>query len=214
VKLQPAAGRKNGCSCLGSRSSRGWTLEAAEETGGTGDDAEEDIVLELTSKLVEKSLVVAELRVGDVGRYRMVEPVRQYAWERLQESGEAEEVRRRHAEFFLALAGEAAPQLTGAQQQEWANRLEADHDNMRGALSWSLERESEPALRLAGALARFWEIRSHCLEGSRWIEAAIRHSNHAEGSVRAKALSEAGTFAWHRGHYEQATVFHGEALAL
>jgi len=156
---------------------------------GTGEYAEEEDVIELLSKLVDKTLVVAELRVGYVGRYRLLEPVRQYALERLQESGEAEEVRRRHAEFFLALAGEASPRLTGAQQQEWANRLEADHDNLRGALSWALERESEPALRLAGALARFWEIRSHSLEGSRWIEAAIRQSDHADGSVRAKALS-------------------------
>jgi tetratricopeptide (TPR) repeat protein len=148
------------------------------------------------------------------GRYRLLEPLRQYARERLEESGEDEAFRHRHAEFFLALAEEAAPQLTGAQQQEWANRLEADHDNMRAALSWSLKREPETALRLAGTLARFWEIRSHHLEGSRWIKAALRQSDHAEGSVRAKVLSEAGTFAWHRGDYEQATVFHGEALAL
>jgi tetratricopeptide (TPR) repeat protein len=85
---------------------------------------------------------------------------------------------------------------------------------MRVALSWSLEKEPETALRLAGALARFWEIRSHHLEGSRWIEAALHQSDHADWSTRAKALSEAGTFAWHRGHYELATVFHGEALEL
>ena len=97
-------------------------------------------------------------------RYRLLEPVRQYARERLEESGEADAFSRRHAEFFLALAEEAAPQLTGALQQEWAQRLETDHDNMRAALSWSLERAPETTLRLVGALARFWEIRTHYQE--------------------------------------------------
>jgi predicted ATPase/DNA-binding SARP family transcriptional activator/DNA-binding CsgD family transcriptional regulator len=192
----------------------GWTLEAAEETVGAREDAGEEDVLDLISKLVDKSLVIAEVRSGEVRRYRLLEPVRQYAIERLEQSGEADDFRHRHAAFFLALAEEAEPELRGAQQQEWAERLETDHDNMRAALSWSLESESETALRLGGALARFWEIRSHHLEGSRWIEAALHQSDHAEGSVRAKALSEAGTFAWHRGDYEQATVFHGEALEL
>ena len=88
-------------------------------------------------------------------RYRLLEPVRQYARERLEESGEAEAVRRRHAEFFLALAEEAAPQLAGAHQQDWAERLEAEHDNMRAALSWSLERrvrDGPQAGRGAGTL--------------------------------------------------------------
>jgi predicted ATPase/DNA-binding SARP family transcriptional activator/DNA-binding CsgD family transcriptional regulator len=191
----------------------GFSLEAAESVG-EGEGIGRSDVLESLLVLVDKSLVVAG-PTGDRGaRYRLLEPVRQYARERLEESGEAERARRRHGAFFLTLAEEAAPQFTGAQQQEWANRLEADHDNMRAALSWSLKREPETALRLAGALARFWEIRSHHLEGSRWIKAALRHSDHADRSVRAKALSEAGTFAWHRGDYEQATVFHGEALEI
>src|SRR5215204_57447 len=192
----------------------GWTLEAAEEAMGTNEDVGEEDVLELISKLVDKSLVVAEVSARGVERYRLLEPVRQYARERLEESGEADAFRRRHAEFFLTLAEEAAPQLTGAQQEEAAKRLETDHDNMRAALSWSLERAPETALRLAGALARFWEIRTHYQEGSRWIKAALRQSDHADGSTRAKALSEAGTFAWHRGHYQQATFFHRQALAL
>jgi predicted ATPase/DNA-binding SARP family transcriptional activator/DNA-binding CsgD family transcriptional regulator len=191
----------------------GWTLEAAEAVGAS-DGIQEEEVLDLLSNLVDKSLVVAEVMAGEVGCYRLLETVRQYARERLEASGEADAFLRRHAKFFLALAEEAEPGLAGAQQQDWAKRLEEEHDNMRSALSWSLEREPETALRLAVALARFWEIRSHHLEGSRWIEVALRRSDHADGSARAKALSEAGTFAWHRGDYQQATVFHGEALAL
>jgi predicted ATPase len=190
-----------------------WTLEAAEAVGA-GDAVQEEDVLDLISKLVDKSLVVAEVSAGGVGRYRLLEPVRQYARERLEQSGEAGAFRRRHAAFFLALAEEAAPELAGAQQQEWANRLESEHDNMRAALSWSLEREPETALKLAGMLARFWEMRTRFLEGSGWLEAALRKSDRADAATRAKALREAGTFAFHRADYDRAIELHGEALEL
>jgi ATP/maltotriose-dependent transcriptional regulator MalT len=168
---------------------------------------------------VDKSLVVAEARAGEVRRYRLLETVRQYSRERLEASGEADAFWRRHAEFFLALAEEAEPGLTGAQLQDWAERLEEEHDNMRAALSWSLENEPETALRLTGALARFWEMRARFLEGSAWLEAALRQSGRAEAATdaaarRAKLLSEAGTFAWYRGDYEYAIMLHGEALEL
>jgi predicted ATPase/DNA-binding SARP family transcriptional activator/DNA-binding CsgD family transcriptional regulator len=192
----------------------GWTLEAAEEAVGTSEHVGEEDVLELISKLVDKSLVVAEVGARGVERYRLLEPVRQYARERLEESGEAEAFRRWHAEFFLALAQEAAPELTGAQQQAWARRLEADHDNMRAALSWSLEREPETALSLAGALARFWQMRAHFFEGSAWLEAALRQSDRVEAATRAKLSTEAGTFAFYRADFDRAIVLHGEALEL
>jgi DNA-binding CsgD family transcriptional regulator/tetratricopeptide (TPR) repeat protein len=195
----------------------GFSLEAAEAVGA-GDGIGRSDVLESLLMLVDKSLVVAGPTGAGGARYRLLEPVRQYARELLEESGEADAFRRRHAEFFLALAEEAAPDLTGAQQQEWAERLESEHDNMRAALSWSLEKEPETALRLAGALARFWEMRARFLEGSAWLEAALRQSGRAEAATdvatRAKALSEAGTFAWHRGDYEYAIELHGEALEL
>jgi predicted ATPase len=191
--------------------SGGRTLEAIEAVC----DAEGDLpidALEGVSSLLDKSLLRQEEGPEGEPRFVMLETIREYARERLQASGEAEETSRLHAEYFLALAEEAEPELSGADQLASLERLEAEHDNMRAALSWSLESEPVTALRLVARLARFWEIRSHYLEGSRWITAALRHSDHAEGSVRAKVLSEAGTFAWHRGDYEQATVFHGEAL--
>jgi predicted ATPase/DNA-binding SARP family transcriptional activator len=192
----------------------GWTLEVAEEAVGTNEDVGEEDVLELLSRLVDKSLVVAEVRAGEVRRYRLLEPVRQYAGERLEESGETEDFSGRHAGFFLALAEEAEPELAGAQQQEWAERLETDHDNMRAALSWSLEKEPETAFRLAMALARFWERRVRLVEGSAWLEAVLRLSDGADTAVRAKLSSEAGTFAFHRADYDHAIVLHGEALEL
>ena len=97
-------------------------------------------------------------------------------------------------------------------------RLEAEHDNMRAALSWSLEKEPATAFRLAGMLARFWEIRSYFSEGSRWLEAALRLSGRpntiTEPATRAKLLSEAGTFAYYRADFDHATALHGEALEL
>ena len=191
----------------------GWTLEAAEAVGAGGGIEEEDI-LDLLSKLVDKSLVLSEAEAPDVVRYRMLESVRQYAREQLEESEETEAIRRRHASYYLTLAKEAEPGLTGAQQQAWADRLEAEHDNLRAALLWSLENEPQRALQLAEMLARFWEIRSHFLEGSRWLEASLRESEHADTATRAKALAEAGTFVFHQGDYKRAAVFHGEALTL
>ena len=87
----------------------------------------------------------------------MLETVHEFAREKLEESAEAEEIKRAHAEYFLTLAEEAYPELRGPDQLEWLERLEAEHDNMRAALSWALERkEVEVALRLGGALWWFW----------------------------------------------------------
>jgi tetratricopeptide (TPR) repeat protein len=93
-------------------------------------------------------------------------------------------------------------------------RLEAEHDNMRAALSWSLEKEPETALRLAVALARFWEMRARFLEGSAWLEAALLRSDRADSATRAKLLSEAGTFAFYRTDFDHAIELHGEALEV
>jgi predicted ATPase len=143
---------------------RGWTLEAAEAVGAA-DGIEEEDILDLLSNLVDKSLVVTEAEAPDEVRYRMLEAVRQYAREQLEESEEAEAIRRRYASFYLALAKDAEPGLTGAQQQAWADRLETEHDNMRAALSWSLANEPQRALQLAETLARFWEMHSLLLGG-------------------------------------------------
>ena len=191
----------------------GFSLEAAEAVG-EGQGIGRDDVLESLLVLVDKSLVVAGPTGDEGARYGLLEPVRQYAQEKLEESGEADAIRRRHAEFFLALAEEAAPELIGAQQQEWAERLETEHDSMRAALSWSLEREPETALGLAGALARFWQMRARFLEGSEWLEAALRQSGRVEAATRAKLSSEAGTFAFYRADFDRAIVLHGDALEL
>src|SRR5215216_4419548 len=191
----------------------GWTLEAAEAVGA-GDTQQCD-VLDLLSMLVDKSLVVAEATgIGGL-RYRMLEPIRQYAMEKLEEGGDAEEVRRCHNTFFLALAEEAEPKLRGAEDTEWLERLEAEHDNLRVALSWTLERgEAELGLRLAGALWMFWEAHGHYSEGRRWLEKALEKEGRTSAAARAKALEGFGWLVFRAGETNRAVVAAEEGLEL
>ena len=109
-----------------------------------------DSVLELLVQLVNKSLVLAEAHAGEQ-RYRLLETIRQYALERLSESGEVEEIRRRHAAFVLALTERAERELRGPHEREWSARLEAEHSNVRAALRWAIDRdEAELGVRLCG----------------------------------------------------------------
>ena len=160
----------------------GDTVHALEVEG---EGIEEGEVLDLLSGLVEKSLVM--IRGGNPGgaRYRLLEPVRQYALDKLEESDEAEEARRRHAEFFLALAEQTVTEMRGPEQAAWLDRLEAEHDNLRGALSWALERgEAELALRLAAALEMFWAAQGYFDEGRRWLEATLAMGYRASVEAR------------------------------
>jgi len=139
--------------------------------------------------------------------------VREYALERLEASGEAEAIRHAHASFYLALAERAEPELTGPAQGEWLTRLEVDHDNLRAALGWAMERQPPTAigLRLAGALWRFWWINGHYHEGRDWLEALVAQDVGSEAE-RAKALYGAGSLATEQGDYERAAALLEAAL--
>ena len=190
----------------------GFTLEAAETVGP--DRVTEANILDLLSKLVDKSLVIAEASNDRRVRYRMLEPIRQYARERLEKSEESDATLRRHAEYFLALAEEAESELKGAAQEQWLERLEAEHDNFRAALSWTLERdEAELGLRLSATLAEFWHLHVHHNEARRWLEEALTKEG-APPSVRVKALERAGFLAWEQGDYERAVALGEEGLGL
>ena len=192
----------------------GWTLDAAEAVAA-GEGVEGDEVLDLLSGLVEKSLVLVRGSGEGGTRYRLLEPVRQYALEKLEESGEAEATKRAHAQHFLALAEEAHPELIGPRDVEWADRLEAEHDNLRAALSWALEqREAELALRLAGALWRFWEARGHYGEGCGWLEAALAGANGASAAARAGALEGFSQLVHHTGDVDPVVEAAEEGLKL
>ena len=192
----------------------GWTLEAAE-TVGASEGVEEGDVLDLLGRLVDKSLVVAEAEPEGSLRYRFLEPVRQYAQEKLDESGEADAVRRRHGAFFLAMAEEAETELQGTQQEALLERLETEHDNLRAALQWFLERgEAGPALRLCGALGEFWHMHGHLSEGRRWLEAALGGEGSGLETLRIKALSKAAFIGWEQGEFERSISLSQESLAL
>lgn len=196
----------------------GFTLEAAEavgaERGATEVSADEDVLL-LLGNLVEQSLVVAEPGEDEGTRYRMLESVRQYAREKLEESGQAQEVRRRHATLFLALAEEAEPELRGAQQVLWTRRLEKEQDNLRSAMSWALSvGEDDTVVRLGWALYHFWWYRGHQREGRRWMEEALSRSAAMAASARARALFVAGTMASVQADFRSAKPLLEESLSL
>jgi predicted ATPase/transcriptional regulator with XRE-family HTH domain len=202
----------------------GWTLEAAERVASddvTAQRAQDETImthplsiaiartLDLLSHLVGKSLVVVDHQPGAGVRYRMLETVRQYATEKLIESGEQELIRNRHLNFFLALAEQAEPELRGGQQLVWLSQLDEAHDNLRTALAWSLEQKNaEAALRLVGALFEFWHIRGYTWEGRRWIGDALTAQGNIDAllssSWRAKALLGNGVLMYFQGDYGEA----------
>ncbi len=191
----------------------GWELAAAEAVGAAHEREREEI-LDLLSHLVDKSLVLAEPGGGGTVRYRLLEPVRQYASERLEASREAETIRRRHALYFLALAERAEPELRGPSQVEWLDRLEANYADLRATFDWLLDNEPELALRLAVALTRFWWIRGYMVEGRRQLEAVLSRSELADPWLRARALHNAGITADAQGDKEWAFTFFELALGL
>jgi predicted ATPase/DNA-binding SARP family transcriptional activator/DNA-binding CsgD family transcriptional regulator len=192
----------------------GWTLEAAEAVG-SAKGAEEADVLDLLSGLADKSLVVAKANGEGRVRYRLLEPIRQYAHEKLKDNGEAEAILRRHAAFFLSLAEDAEPRLWGPEQGKWFERLEAEHDNMRAALSWAIEQEEpELGLRLAGTLRWFWEGRGYHGEGRGWLEEALAKNGRASVAARAKALDGVGWLAVGQGDIDRGAVAAEEGLEL
>jgi tetratricopeptide (TPR) repeat protein len=170
--------------------------------------------LDLLSALGNKSLVLLE-EGDDYPRYRLLDTVRLYGWERLAAGGELAVMQDRHLEWCVALAEEAEPQLTGPDQGRWFDRLEVEHASLRAALSWARERGvGEAGLRLAGALWRFWQTRGYLSEGGGWLEAALTGDDHGSAALRATALNGAGILACMQGEYERAEALLAENLAL
>jgi predicted ATPase/class 3 adenylate cyclase len=194
--------------------SGGRTLEAIDAIC----DAEGDLPVDSfdgISSLLDKSLLRQEEGPSGEPRFVMLETVHEFAREKLQDSGEAESIKRAHAGYFLTLAEEAYPELRGPDQLEWLERLEAEHDNMRAALSWALERkEVEVALRLGGAVWWFWWRRGYHSEGRRWLEEALAIEEWGWPELRAMALAGAGALASEQGDLDQAQEACEEGLEL
>jgi predicted ATPase len=193
----------------------GRTLEAIEAVCNAGGDLALE-VLEGVDSLVSKSLLRQEEGVGEEPRFIMLETIHEYAREKLEASGEANKVKRAHAEYFLALAEEAEPHLTGPQQLAWLERLEAEHDNLRAAVSWTeASGEVELALCLTGSLWRFWAMRGHLREGRERLESVLsRPEASGRTAARAKALIGAGSLACLQGEYAVARSLYKESLTI
>jgi predicted ATPase/class 3 adenylate cyclase len=190
----------------------GFDLDAAEAVCAP-DAAERTQVLPVLAGLVDRSLVVAETGALEA-RYRLLETIAVYASERLAEAGEGDGTRRRHARWYLGLAEQAVDQLTGPEQPRWTSRLEAEHDNLRAALSTLLAEPAsgDDAVRLAGALVPFWFLRGHLSEGRSWLEAALAGGGR-DARDRARALHGAAVLALLQGDADASVAHGGAALA-
>jgi predicted ATPase/DNA-binding XRE family transcriptional regulator len=155
----------------------GWSFEAAQEVCG---ESLSDDVLDLLTHLVDKSLVAVEEETEEA-RYRLPETIRQYARDKLHEAGESEQIRHHHLEFFIHFTEVAEPKLRSAEQLEWLERVETEHDNLRTALAWSLESgKSDRVLQLAGGLYYFWVLRGNFSEMYKWLNDALTFAEHEQ----------------------------------
>jgi DNA-binding CsgD family transcriptional regulator/tetratricopeptide (TPR) repeat protein len=196
----------------------GCTLEAVEGLS-TALGEMPAAVLDGMASLIDKSLLRQVEQEGEEPRLLMLATIREYGLEVLASSGEMESTRQAHAHYYMALAEQAELELGGPQQAVWLDRLEREHDNLRGALQWSLEQgetqhSMEMAMRLGGALRLFWWGRGHWSEGRSFLERALAASEGIEAPVRAKALFAAGNLAFIQSDYERAEPLCQESLAL
>ncbi|MFN8495543.1 MAG: NB-ARC domain-containing protein [Caldilineaceae bacterium] len=193
----------------------GFTLAAAQSVGKADGDGVLDAVDPIAS-LVDHNLVKALESNGDEARFGMLETIREYGLEQLEANGEAETIRWRHADFFLALA-EATEPLLRQEQAKGLARLMADHANLRAALAWSVvaANASELALRLTTSLREFWTFIGAWREGHQWFAAALARTTAADRTlVKAHALIGAGCTAVMLGDPSTANLRIEEGLAL
>ena len=196
----------------------GCTLEAVEAIcEALGDETGK--VFDGVASLIDKNLVQQRAQREEEPRLVMLETIREYGLECLESARETETTHQAYAAYYLALAEEAAPELQGPQQAAWLERLELEHDNLRAALGWYLEPggaglSREMALRLGGALWKFWSARGLSSEGRTFLERALAGSEGVAASVRAKAFSAASDFALLQSVDDQTETLCQESLIL
>jgi predicted ATPase/DNA-binding SARP family transcriptional activator len=173
----------------------GWSLDAAEAVTGAGDLGES--ALDLTTSLLDKSLIRRHADARSEPRYDMLEVIREYAHEQLEAAGEADGTTERHATWFLEIAERAAPFLTGVDRGVWLDLLELELDNLRTAMRWAIDHgQTELGMRLGAALWRFWQIRAHIGEGRQIMAEVLAMEGEVDPAIRARAMSAAGSLAY------------------
>ncbi len=206
----------------------GWTLEAADFVCcDEGLEMRDESIphpsslishpdpLDYLEQLRECSLILCEETAGAI-RFRMLETIREYCWEKWEREAPAElcQVRGRHLEFFTRLAEQAQEKWASAERGAWFARLDADYDNVRAALAWGLESDPAKTLHLTQMLFRFWEERGHIAEGREWVSRALARAPDAPPSLRAGALNLLGVLTRWQGDYAQAVAYGEESLRL
>ena len=191
----------------------GWTLAAAARIVDAKDEYE---VLELLTRLHDKSLIQVDRDAAGQPRYRMLETVREYAQERLNESGESDAVRTRHLQYFVALAEQAAQEMSGPGEGTWMARLRLEHENLLAAHAWAEHApDADGALRLVAALRQYLAISDQIVCGYRLACSALALDSAGVGaSMRAKVLLAASRFAYSLGKYAEAAGDADRALEL
>ena len=193
----------------------GWTLEAA--TAVWSDAADEFEVLELMTRLADKSLVVIERLASGTSRYRMLEMSRQFAQEKLDEAGEGDAARARHLKYFVAWSEQREPMARGAEQGEWLAQVEQEHENVLLALDFCARAEggAKDGLRLADNISGTGMVAA-CMEwgASGWVRRCGYRGPSRRRSARAGALASMGDMAWKQGALAEARACYEESLTL
>jgi predicted ATPase/transcriptional regulator with XRE-family HTH domain len=194
----------------------GWTLATAEQV--CGEPGTELAVLDGLATLVDQSLIQPTAEAGGEPRFGLLETIRAHAAERLEASGEADAVRRRHAATFLGLVEEAEPHLVGAERAAWVRRLDVELDNVRAALAWcaSAAGDAELGQRLAGSLAWYWYLCGRLQEGRHWSERLVASAGHeaAPTAGRARAVFAIGGMSLMQGDSVAAARALEDSVAL
>jgi len=193
--------------------SGGWSFEAAESVLG------ENEALDGLSGLVNKSLVNVDEQVGR-SRYRFLETIRQYAMDKLLESGETYHTKDQHLKYFLEFAERGEEKLMGLEQGFWMTLFELEHDNFRGALRWALDNHPAVALKLAAPLAHFWMTHGYLSEGRSWCQSALDRARglpHDSGEIdqsRARAFHVLALLSVNQGEHHASLTAAQEAITL
>jgi non-specific serine/threonine protein kinase len=198
-----------------------FTLHAVEAicaeratSGGTGGAMSDAATLDDLTRLVDKSLVQFD---QETGLYRLLETIRQYCLERLDEAGETAFIQRQRFAWYLHQAEAGAARIGGPDQQAWTAQLEREHDNYRAALAWAIEAgRTDEAARLALGLAVFWRKRVYQREGLRWLQQilALDATNPLPDALRPEVYHALGSLAHMAARFEEGAAYHAEALRL
>ena len=196
----------------------GFTLDGAETIALNSSVQSSDSGIDIfdgVSSLLDKSLIIRSDQKDGEPRFRMLVVVKEFALEKLVESGEADEIKRRHAIFYNAFSEKAKLELNGAKAAQWYEKLEQEHDNIRAALRWTLDNEPEIALRFALSNYSFWARHGYLAEGCQWMTEALEKSGQdADPKLRAEVHRKVAYLFQRHGDIEAAKLFGEEGLRL